>query len=450
MSTAFLAIFLLKMITAEDWGNTPTGVSLKPHFPPPNPSQPPDNEEPDVNECFETDHVYRTNKGLLKTFSTSGALQCWQYCKYTFKCRVLSFEIVNSTCSLFSIDAKSRAKVDKGSSVIIYRHCMEFSKVESLGASIKDIIRLSQSRVGFLIEQAVSQITCLTKGKSLKMVQDTLITNISYRLMWAPCTEGSKWVLKELKDRELEAEEDDVYQLSPADELDLCLDVLQDGMLRMAILSTCRNVSDKEEDPQLIFVRSELSISYQDVYSILSKFGGKYSGDIIFTGKGVINYAKSFYGVSFREPSFYEQEGPSHCPLSQFSTPHGVMRNKENVPFVLPGSQVEIQCDQGYGLKNRNYTSTQTLVCSEDAKPRLCTRIISTKSGRVRNKESGKEDLYHLFLAVGIVSTIIAVMLLVMLLKKRRQQKKTENEEIGEAEGIQVTNITVVSELDLN
>jgi len=252
--------------------------------------------------------------------------------------------------------------------------------------------------------------------------------------MWAPCTEGRKWVLKELEDRELEAEEDDVYQLSPADELELCLDVLQDGMSRRAILSTCRNVSDKEEDPQLIFVRSELSISYQDVYSILSKFGGKYSGDPIFTGKGVINYAKSFYGVSFREPSFYEQEGTSPCPLSQFSTPHGVMRNKENVPYVLAGSQVEIQCDQGYGVNKRsNYTSMQTVVCSEDAKPQPCTRIISTKPGRVRNKESGKEDLYHLFLTVGIVSTIIAVMLLVMLLKKRRQQKNTETEDLGKA-----------------
>ena len=428
MSTALVATFLIKVVTVQAWSNIPSEVPLKPYSSPPDPSEPANNEELDFMPCFSIDIPKDPDKGHLNTFSTTGALQCWLYCKSNFKCFSLSFEILSSTCSLFDGDSiMSNREVEKGFSITLEKHCMEMSKKTSLGASITDIIYLSISGVGFLIEQALYQITCLTKGKSLRTKPED---DVSYRLKWKPCKEGSKWVLKDPVRQDLEVEGVDLYQISPADELDLCLEVLvaEDG-LKMAILSTCRSLLPEEEDPQLFFVRIEQTIIDQDLHSIFSRPGSEKFFDILFTGKDFNYLANSLFGISFREPSFYEQEGKSSCPLSQFSTPHGVMRNKENVPFVLPGSQVEIQCDQGYGVKNRNYTPTQTLVCSEDAKPQLCT-----KSSRVRNKENGKEDLCHFFLTVGIVSTIIAVMLLVMLLKKKGQQKKTDTEDLGKVE----------------
>ena len=325
----------------------------------------------------------------------------------------------------------SNREVENDISVTLEKACLELSKKEFPGEKEHGVEFLSISGMGFLIEKAMVQIsTCLAKGNSLETEAD-----VSYSLIWRPCEEGSKWFLKGFH-----LEGVDLYQISPADELDLCLDVpVAKNGLKTAILTTCRRVLHEKEDRQLIFVTKQISRSDLNQYSIYSTPGDEKSLDILFTGTDWTKSTKSLDGVVFRGPSFHQEEQLS-CSLSQFSIPHGVMRNKENVPYVLAGSQVEIQCDQGYGVNKRsNYTSMQTVVCSEDAKPQPCTRIISTKPGRVRNKESGKEDLYHLFLTVGIVSTIIAVMLLVMLLKKRRQQKNTETEDLGKARESVVT-----------
>ena len=440
MLTAPVAAFLMKVITVQAWSNI-SYINID--MPIPHKY----NESFYIIDCFKSDVAKDPDEGHLNTFIITGALQCWLYCKSNFKCQSLSFDILSSTCSLFNgdINIMSNHEVENGISVTLEKACLELSKKEFPGEKEHGVEFLSISGMGFLIEKAMVQISsCLAKGNSLETEAD-----VSYSLIWRPCEEGSKWVMKETKHQlqgfKLEGVVD-LYQISPADELDLCLDVtVAKNGLNTAILTTCRRVLHNKEDRQLIFMINKPSIPAMNQYSIYSTPGDEKSLDILFTGTDWTKSTKSLDGVVFRGPSFHQEEQLS-CSLSQFSIPHGVMRNKENVPYVLAGSQVEIQCDQGYGVNKRsNYTSMQTVVCSEDAKPQPCTRIISNKPCRVRNKENGKENLYHLFLTVGIVSTIIAVMLLVMLLKKRRQQKNTETEDLGKA---RESVVTMVSRLD--
>ena len=209
------------------------------------------------------------------------------------------------------------------------------------------------------------------------------------------------------------------------------VDVDKEGFAK-AILSKCHQILTnltKKNDPQLMFIRSEpanLHGTDTDMHSIYSISGVDEGTDgirTLFTGKELDN---SLSGISFRNPKIYQQNGMS-CPLSQFSIPHGVVKNKKEFPFVLPGYQVEIQCDPGYGVKLLNYTSTQTLVCSEDAKPRLCVRIKSIRVTVNKNKDEGFNDLCNLFLFLVIVSLVIAVVLLVILLKRSRQRTEVKD-----------------------
>ena len=111
------------------------------------------------------------------------------------------------------------------------------------------------------------------------------------------------------------------------------------------------------------------------------------------------------------------------CSLSQFTLPHGRVRNKENLPFFLLGQEVEIKCEEGYGVRRLNYTALQTLVCSQGAKPRPCTRI-----HRNRSTAANSDKSCHLFQVAAIVSTTIVVILVVVLLRSRGERSKTKCE----------------------
>ena len=177
-------------------------------------------------------------------------------------------------------------------------------------------------------------------------------------------------------------------------------------------------------------------------------FGSDRNLNIIFTGEEVIS-SKSLQGLLFKDPAHYQETSPS-CPISQFSVPHSTVRNTDNLPFFLPGHQVEILCDQGYGVKRLNYTTLQIVMCPGEAStgeatlgevtpgevtpgevtPRYCSRIIPRRTScRGRHKEEKMVDLRYLFVVIAIVSSTIAVGLLVVLVMRRRREEEEEVEE---------------------
>ena len=273
------------------------------------------------------------------------------------------------------------------------------------------------------------------------------------------------------------------YRISLSENPGLCLQSHDsaDGM-STAVLTKCRIYTGNETDPQVMFVRIDTNlapmppygppIQRKSIYSISgigSVFGSDRNLNIIFTGEEVIS-SKSLQGLLFKDPAHYQETSPS-CPISQFSVPHSTVRNTDNLPFFLPGHQVEILCDQGYGVKRLNYTTLQIVVCPGEvstgeetpgeatpgeatpgegtpgeviphgevtpgeatpgeATPRYCSRIIPRRTScRGRHKEEKMVDLRYLFVVIAIVSSTIAVGLLVVLVMRRRREEEEEVEE---------------------
>ena len=69
-------------------------------------------QEKVLTRCLKATHAIPPSKikSHLYSFKTSGVAQCWFYCKATFRCTILYFEILNSTCSLFSEESLMPAK----------------------------------------------------------------------------------------------------------------------------------------------------------------------------------------------------------------------------------------------------------------------------------------------------------------------------------------------------
>ena len=200
--------------------------------------------------------------------------------------------------------------------------------------------------------------------------------------------------------------------------------------MAQVVLAKCREISPKNsDDSQVMFVRVDEGLNSamptrHSIYSI-----SEANGTILFT-ENELNLGKCLHAVSFKDPVLYQH---SSCHLSQFSISHAMVRNPHSLPFFLTGQEVEVECDQGYGVRRFNYSTLQTLVCSEDTRPRPCTRITPRKSCRGKNKnkagEEGREKLHYLFLVLAIVSTIIAVVLLVVLMMTKRKIEHADTDE---------------------
>ena len=380
--------------------------------------------------CLQTGWTIFPNDGHLATFTTAGAHQCWLYCKHIFRCFALSFDITNGTCSLRTRDYLTlQQKRVRPHYFTLNKFCMEKDQRISPGLSISEAVSLSQSGSGVLIRQDGAGLACLTGRKT---PSETEI----YRLSWKSCTEAGRW---DLKNVEIQNDALEYYQITSAEEPDFCLDIIYDeidgGIGVRAVLAKCRDITlANQEDPQIMFVTIASSIIGYERQAINSVAGLSYT---LFTGTGYdISDAESLYGVTFEDPDQY-QSGAQSCPLHQFSVPDGRVKNKDNVPIILPGDKVEIQCDKGYGVRGLNWTTVQTVTCSQDAKPRLCKRFSPTEA--CQGGDMGKGKLYFLFMVVAIVSTVSAGVLLVMLLKV----EKRGNNGVEEGDTVQKENTAV-------
>ena len=387
--------------------------------------------------CLSSTWKIDPRKGLIHSFTTTGAIQCWRYCDVIFRCAALSYEIINSTCSLFNKDQKTRRDPRQNKTILsttLLKLCMEDERIEksSVGANITEVEYLSQSGKGFMIQNTDATIACLTKGQ-----QPIVLPGVDgvYPLKWSSCTGSSRWVLNPVKHESYKMPGQQLFQISPVGDKDLCIDVQVVGGIKPAVLKTCRNISLTEEDAQLMFVMLEPGTFHgsdtakHSIYSI-SGIEGKDSDtvSILFTELSEVTYydwARSLYGISFRSPDMYNDH-PS-CSLSQFSLPHGAVRNKQNVPFFLLGQEVEIECEVGYGVRRLNYTALQTLVCSPGAKPRPCTRIYWNRNV-AKEGNANSDNLCHLFQVGAIVSTTLVGALVVLMLRSRGEQSKMKHE----------------------
>ena len=374
----------------------------------------------------------------LHTFYAVGVYPCWRYCNALFRCAVLTYDMLFGVCSLFSYNFEPQiqnlSEYVARTTYTYVKSCVESSmgtQIPSAGAD--DIISLSENGTGFLIEQYfAAQRTCLSvknkKGNVDKNEIDSDLSdelastqeNAGYNLTWKPCEAADRWMVQELKTDLAYQTEDTpkLFHFSPTSQPDLCIDIRLHvgylGNMTIAALKKCRefNSSAPDLNTQAMFLLSEELMT--ELFSIFSlhRDDSMMPGDyaIIFT-EPELTYAKSLYGLFFRDPSYYNEEF-SFCPLSQFSIPHGNFSNKYEIPFLLPGREVDVWCEPGYEVQGLEDTSVQSVICEEDSKPAPC------KKKRKKQLQKKMKD-NPVLLVVTVVSLVFVVVLAVALIKTR-------------------------------
>ena len=376
-----------------------------------------------LKDCIDFGSVPNPLKGHLYTFTSAGLSQCWMYCKFLFKCWDIIFDTLSSTCSMFDINAVIFVR-QSSANLTVSKRCMESGA--PIGSNFSETLSLSQSdSPGFLIRNAVAIISCLNK-RGMPENETVTLRDVSYGLTWRSCNKANRWMLREVESEEF------YFHISPVGEPDLCLDVrmfipTRENMyenLTQAFVAKCGNYSS-----QMMTIPPSLMVSYDDStvkYSIYSISELQDSGyfSILFTGEDVCD-CESLTDIAFINPKFYPPSDNQICSISQFATRHGTVRNKENLPFFLPGQKVEVFCNQGYGVKSLNFTSLQVVVCNKRARPLPCTRIAPSRLKR--ETEGGREKSRYLILMVAIVSSISVVVLIAALMVRKRPREGSEN-----------------------
>ncbi|KAL5270490.1 hypothetical protein ACHWQZ_G001268 [Mnemiopsis leidyi] len=397
-------------------------------------THPPSDEE-FLNKCLEVGLSISPEQGRLFFFTTSGSLQCWLYCKYTLQCFVVNFNSLNSSCSLFTEKFVYSVRTLESPDFVIRKQCMENKPaLKILAASV------SHPYPGpkFLIQQIEPSIACLTKGG---LEASHLDGNSSYRLTWKSCAETISWSLRKIERLSTKIDTNEFFQIYSSENPDMCMDafVPADIGKMQGILTKCRESTLLDhEDSQLMFFRNEerlsqsLNYRYFDGLSINS-LAGVFDESfirVIFPSPGD-DYNRPLNGLLFTKASSPPELYQSGCDYQHFITPHSSLESREDVPFFLPGEEVEVVCDMGYGVSSLN-SSLQTLTCGEDEGVEPCTLLTVEKSEKnertmTKEKESEEDERCFMFLVFGIVGFAIAFIELVVILRNRGELEASKN-----------------------
>ena len=111
-------------------------------------------EENNVAECWTTNWEPGPQDGLLSTFRATGAQDCWSYCRVCYNCHLASYQLISGTCYLFNANFRVLAgRVGPGGTFNMMKYCMESLEMSPAGYNITEVVSLSNSGTGFLIQQ---------------------------------------------------------------------------------------------------------------------------------------------------------------------------------------------------------------------------------------------------------------------------------------------------------
>ena len=345
----------------------------------------------------------RDPDGYITWFNVFGRGDCWRYCQVTLSCQALTFDIINSTCYLYheSYYSVPIEGISDNGNVTLEKRCTKTER----GIDIETAIETSESSGGVLIMKAVgAENTCMMKKK---MIANDKKEDTAVSVKFGRCYgQGKKWVIRKVGEEASSNEEESVetstnrYLLtfSPADTPDLCLDVkFNEYESPIAVLRNCRELSPGNlTDKQIMIVKDFWHADRINSYYIFSRWS-----DTSLLGTG--NEYEYLDGLLLQDPENFTNIGS--CHLSQFKVPNGMLENSNKLPFFLAGHSVTITCNEGYEVKKLNYNRTQTLVCSEDAKPYLCTKSVNSR----KDKSDGLMKKRGLLAVIFLVAVTVLV-----------------------------------------
>ena len=401
-----------------------------------------------LNKCLEMSVTVDPDEQPLRSLKSEGALECWQYCKYMFECHVISYDTLGGICVLYTESQAYKHRQSKEFNYMVRKECME---KDPTGKVLAAGITNPQPGSEFLIRQSVPQMGCLTKVKSAR--PDVNLVEIGgYRLRWSTCAESNSWGLRKVEHTSEKIENFEFYQIYMIEEPEMCLDVNQPDFSslgrRQVILTKCREISQtNKEDKQIMFLFKEDFLFQSDyasglsIYSITETRSEELTW-ALYTDVTGEKTSGRLMGLTFTTSSTLR--GKASCSLSKFNTPHAKVQNRDGIPFFLPGEDVTVLCDPGYGVSALNYSTVQSIVCGASEKTQPCTTIRGPGEKEKEEKEMKEEEeekeeggenevgeekeatdfRFYISLTLGIVGSTVAVIELVVILLNRR---KTEN-----------------------
>ncbi|KAL5247618.1 hypothetical protein ACHWQZ_G019485 [Mnemiopsis leidyi] len=428
---------------------------------PTNPHSPSTNPEKSSNEnlelrCLELSATFSPEEPHLSSFKAGGTLQCWLHCKYTFKCFIFLYDTISGNCFLYGATQEFAQRNTKKFNYLARKECLEKKTVEMvLAAKVLN----PQPGQEFLIRQTEPLISCLTKVKSDKPDAD-LVKIGGYSLRWNTCAESNSWGLRRVEHETDKLKTQDFFQIFMIEEPDMCLDVKPPESKfhgrRQVILTKCQEITQtNEENSQIMFLLKEkLSLQGNNISSFgihsITEAQSEARAWSLYPGVGNDQNSGALLGITFTTSSTLR--GQAGCHLSQFTTTHGEVDNWNKVPFFLPGEEVTVLCEPGYGVSALNYSSLQSLVCGEGKKTLPCSLIKSEEDQDEENSEGDEEEKeweneqedkkfeketegsevrdlrFYLLLTFAIVGSAVALIELVLIFVIRRKTYNKEEE----------------------
>ena len=321
---------------------------------------------------------------VIANFTAQKMDACKLYCWYHKSCHSFTFNVQSSACSLYYAHPLydwSSQEINSASLVIGDIDCFKNVEKNPLVPcrSIENTIKTSHELGGVLIK---NNLQCLGFKKSRE-------------LSWIDCTLAIPWLFEKIADKNRNK-----IKIFKADNLSMCLsiDVLSSRL--SAYVAPCENDTQNQ-----IF---EITSGTKFKLSSMTDPEGN-GNDCFFSIK---NDGNSF----FPNPSLdiplstlrvlLPLEHGALCQRKKLEDPHGQVVGK--LPFHLPGSNISVRCNSGYGFKKFNFQSTLNITCRNE-------KTRGPKCAKHKPKEK-KSPLVRILVCSNLAQAILIIFLGVLVM----------------------------------
>ena len=333
----------------------------------------------------------------IDSFTTLGALNCWDYCKFMRKCTALTFNTMNGICTLYNDPNLEMEFKDheQGDTMMIHilKTCVKYlnhNATTGPAMKMKDVLYLSKSANGVLIEQYSD---CLSIDEDLDAGKD------SYILTWQPCHVADSWIVKEVG---LKGDLS-LYQISlGSTRSQRCIDVEETGVDNIDTrLNKCKEVPSGDLNSQVMLIsQGEFAEKSHDIRSVA------YQNFTLFTDDDI--YFHSLANIHFKDPNGHET---SLCLISQLEIKNGKIVSEKGLNFFLPGSTITVKCNKGHIVQGLAFSTIQHIQCGKDVAAKPCMpakeRISRWKRKKAASRNGFLLVIIGSFLSVTLCSAIM-------------------------------------------
>ena len=356
-------------------------------------------------ECVRFDLIPPPYATVLRSFKVKNLIDCWRYCRLIRGCEVFSFRYSTRRCSIFpAIYSMLPRRSSRSPLAVGARQCL------AAVVGVDEVVRTSQDG-GILIENKDWPGKCLFATQiPVNLPKKYGIGDSCLKLTWVTCNEASIWVINQID---------------------------ASGMVRISLVNTDWSLEWKEiaAGTALVYLAHMKNIKYQFLMLKEDKqdFGFPFPPYFdLFGPRGskwipvpnvdeILSWSmyESLHGIILKLPFSIQT-----CSLRSMSVRHGLVPNKDKVPFFLEGSTVTVVCQRGYGVRLLNYTSHQVVRCntsSESRQVKPCSLI------------RGDEDsvvMCSVYQALTISLSVILLVRLCYQFSKRCKREESNSENV--------------------